>query len=192
MDDRIIEMHEKGYKYREENYKYCFDLDKWRESDGYKLIKKHSNKQGAIIEVGCLSGHHLLLLEQDGYTDLTGVDFVADAIKWGKERGKNINFLFNVFNNISEAKPFDTFICFDVLEHQHNIYDFFLKIRKLANTNARILFLVPKGKEYFDKCHVNFYPDTDCLKNLLDIYFKVEEIYEVEDGKKIFAKVKIK
>ena len=36
--NELIKRHIEGYKYREENYKYCFDLENWRTSESYALV----------------------------------------------------------------------------------------------------------------------------------------------------------
>ena len=52
------------------------------------------------------------------------------------------------------------------------------------------LFLVPIGKEYNDCGHVAWFPDTECLRNVLDYVFDVEEIFELKTGRKMCASCK--
>lgn len=194
MIEQTIELHRKGYKYREEHYTDLFKLDNWRESESYKLIKKYCPyKSEHIFEIGCLTGHHLILLAEEGYLHLKGIDFVEDAIEWAKDNSKqyNIDFETGLLQPTESEHAFDKIILFDVLEHQDNVKDFLDIVKTYCSDKTEILILVPKEEHYFDECHINFYPTEKALSNILKKYFEVVEVVCVEEDKKIFARCKI-
>jgi len=186
-----VQMHRDGYKFREENYKYCFDLENWRKSESYKLIKKYCKPQDSIFEIGCLTGHHLLLLDDEGYTGhLHGIDFVPEAILWGMEHDKNkkIEWENGMLKDNDQIVLYDKIILFDVLEHQDNVGEFLERVITYCVPSTEVLVLVPKGEEYFDLCHINFYPSIRALENTLGKYFTIIESYEIDN--KIFVRCK--
>ena len=202
MTSQLIKNHEDGFKKRQRIYPDLFDLENWRKSESYALIKKYCNKNDSIIEIGTLTGHHILLLAQEEYWGkLVGIDFVKDAIDWANEKKEelgldNKNIIFNNSDFLKlcfhESDRYSKIILFDVIEHVSNLELFLNKVISILNKNGEVLILVPKGREYFDPCHINFYPDEDCLRNLLQLYFEVIEAYEVEHNNKIFARCKLK
>lgn len=188
----IVFRHKKGYIKRKDTMKELFDLDFWRKQESYKLIRQYCNKDDSVIEIGCLTGHHLLLLEEEEYQHLCGIEFLKGAIDWGKRQTKNIKFINDSFPSKKvKGMFFDKIICFDVLEHIHNLGEFLNEVRELMNVDSEVLVLVPKGTEFFDECHVNFYPNKESLDNLLSFYFHVVEYKEVDNNTKIFARCKL-
>jgi len=185
-----IKIHSEGYARRVRDYPYAFDLEKWRVSRSYELIKCYCGKDDAIIEVGCLTGHHLVLLEQEGYTNLTGIDFLQEAIDWGKEHSKGtIRFICEDFISRDNVwGSYDKIICFDVLEHQMNIGLFLQGVQFIMKPNAEALFLVPIGKEYDDIGHIAFWPDADRFKRTLERVFSKVEVWFEKDENKLFAR----
>lgn len=189
--NEIINNHEQGFKVRLELYPELFDLDFWKKQESYKLIKTYIPCQNfSILEVGCLTGHHLLLLEQEGYKDLAGIDFLSEAIKWGKSRTKNIQFICNDYMKTTLVFKQDYIILFDVLEYieKSKVSLFLDKIKTDLHKQGEILVLVSKGNNYPDKCHINKYPTLLSLKKELRTNFEIMDSYEVEDGKKLFIR----
>jgi SAM-dependent methyltransferase len=194
-DNQIIELHKTGFKTRVDKYKELFDLEFWKNQESFKIIKKYCNNNDSILEIGCLTGHHLILLAEEGYTDLCGCDFLEDAINWANNNKKeyHIQFFIDEFGKdriIYNEK--DKIILFDVLEHIHNIEQFLKSVDKVLKDNGEVLILVPKGKHFFDPCHVNFYPDIDCLSNLIINYFDIIETYDADNDRKIFMRCRKK
>jgi len=189
--DAIIQSHTEGFKRRQTDYKELFDLSNWKESDSYKLIKEYCRPTDKICEIGCLTGHHLILLEkEEGYKgfNMIGIDFVHDAIQWARDNSEDSSIYFcEDYWPIELVEKMDRIILFDIVEHVHELRVFFKDIVDNLKDDGKVLILVPKAKEYFDKDHINFYPDGDCLKNLLVFYFNIELIEERDN--KIFAVV---
>jgi 2-polyprenyl-3-methyl-5-hydroxy-6-metoxy-1,4-benzoquinol methylase len=188
---KIIETHDKGFQ-RRKQWPELFNLDRWRNSPSFKLIKAYCKPEHAIIEIGCLTGHHLLLLAQDGYANLTGIDFCDEAIGWGKQHDtkEQIDWISGVYPWCAEEidrGQADRIILFDVLEHVHNLHEFFTSIYFDLKQDGEILILVPLGTHYRDEGHVNFYPDMESLSNLLQYYFTIGSMEIVDNHTKIFA-----
>ena len=188
----IIRCHEEGFKYRQEHYPELFDLDFWRETEEYKLLLEYTDPADRVLEVGCLTGHFLLLLEQEGYTKLKGVEFVDDAVFWiyTHHPDSKISIIPAEFEDTRIIPENTKIVLFDVLEHVHNTCVFLTHTLNNLTPNGEVLIIVPKGDNYPSEGHVNFYPNTQCLEQLLDFYFDVIEIREIDDGKKLFARCK--
>lgn len=151
-----------------------------------ELLLEYIDKENSILEVGTLTGNNLFFLYENGYTDLTGIDFLEPAISiaenYQKEIGSNIKFeCCDLYSFEEECIKYDKIILFDVLEHVINVGLFLGKVKELLSEKGTVLVLVPKGKEFYDCGHINFYPDLECLRNLLTLYFHVEEMSELNN-----------
>lgn len=173
-----------------------FDVEKRMESEEFATIKDRCNFGDKIFEVGCFTGLNLLGLAEIGYGQkdgtLTGLDFVEGAVSWARsehaKRGKGrIEFVSCEFDQFLFKETQDRIICYDVLEHQLNVGNFLWRVAHNLKKDGLALFLVPKGREYFDCGHVSFFPDTECLRNVLEYYFSIEETYELKSCPKLFA-----
>jgi len=189
----IIAAHNAGFQ-RRKQWPELFDLNVWRKAESYSIIKKFCDPMDAILEIGCLTGHHLLLLAEDGYNDLTGIDFCEEAVKWGVQNNKNdtVKFYVDEWNRFShnEYPTFDKIILFDVLEHVHNVKHFLQGVISALDDDGTVLILVPAGQHYMDEGHINFWPSPIALDSLLRYYFTIIRCVHVEGDKKIFAECK--
>lgn len=188
---KIIDVHSVGFE-RRKQWPELFDLDNWKMSLSYQLIKQYCKPTESILEIGCLTGHHLLLLAQDGYDYLCGIDFCKEAIDWAHEHNytKKVSFQCGIYPNehyITSHCQFDRIILFDVLEHVLDIGQFLEAVRENVWHGGEVLVLVPLGENYRDVGHINFYPDRDALFNILNYYFRVPICKLVDNGTKIFA-----
>lgn len=190
----VMERHIAGFHKRMDEWPELFDLEFWRKQESYTLIKEHCTKKDVILEVGCLNGHHCLLLAQDGYTDVTGIEFNGECIKMAEDKKKELgleitpDFLYGEFPEVTISSKADKIILFDVIEHMTNLQATFEECAKLIADNGEVLVLVPKGKHYYDSGHINFWPDEETLTNHLEVYFNVVECKSVEEDKKMFAR----
>ena len=188
-NEELINKHILGFRKRQAEYPDLFDLEFWKKQESYKLIKNYIPcKDFSIFEVGCLTGHHLLLLEQEGYKYLTGCDFVKEAIDWGKERTENINFINNSFEDIVFEETIDYLIVFDVLEHVSDIPTFLTKIKENMHKRGEVLFLVPKDHNFPDECHINHWKNKTVFGEMLEEFFEIDDLFYVENNMKIFAR----
>lgn len=169
-----------------------FDVEKRMASEEFALLRKHVKPDQDVIEIGCYTGLNLIGLAREGHKGrLVGVDFVKGAIDWllankGEEKieGKQLEFP----GDFPISSPlFDAAVCFDVLEHQRNQGQFLEGVSTNLHRNGTALVLVPARKEYYDCGHVGFFPDCECLRNVLDYVFDVEQCYELASCNKLFA-----
>lgn len=170
-----------------------FDVEKRMKSEEFRLIVDRCEKDHHVLEVGCFTGLNLLGLAETGLRTLYGIDFVQGAIDWLKSEAKSKGFedtitaFCNEFDPGATSNHWNRIICFDVLEHQLNVGLFLDGIKKCLPGHGKVLFLVPKDKHYFDCGHVSFFPDEECLRNVLEYFFDVEEIFELNSCPKLFA-----
>lgn len=172
-----------------------FDLPKRMVSEEFGLLRERIKPEQSVLEVGCFTGLNLLGLASVGHSKLHGVDFVRGAVEWlmkkAFERNASISARVSTFSDefelASDWGKFDSIICFDVLEHQLNCGLFMQQISRCLTDGGRALFLVPIGKQYYDCGHVAFFPDDECLRNVLDYVFDVEEIVTLKSCWKMFA-----
>lgn len=170
-----------------------FDVEKRVLSEEFELIRKNCGDHDFILEAGCFTGLNLLGLGELGYQFLWGIDFVEGAIGWLKNEAKarNLTSVSAIHGSFPQDGPhgshWDRIVCFDVLEHQLDVGKFLSGVQSLLSENGKALFLVPKGREYYDCGHVAFFPDEVCFRNVLEYYFDVEEVFELKSCQKLFA-----
>lgn len=82
------------------------------------LLKKYNiSKDAAIIDIGCAGGVLLYELAQEGFTDLTALDYSAEAIALCKERGIEQAYVMDGHRPEFPDHSFDVVIASDSLEH---------------------------------------------------------------------------
>lgn len=165
-----------------------FDLEKRMASEEFALFDRIGLDED-VLEVGCLTGLNLLGLEKRGHTGrLHGVDFVPASLDWCKSQSKDVLLIGLTFPGpLMAGAQYDSVICFDVLEHQLNVGQFLEGVVNVLAPGGQALFLVPIGKAYNDCGHVAWFPDEECLRNVLDYHFEVESVRRLETCDKMFA-----
>ncbi len=178
-----------------------FDLEKRMASEEFALLRKHVQPDHRTLEVGCFTGLNLLGLYKCGHEEaLIGIDFVPGAVEWLRRHAVRSDGGFHPIAGIDgefpDARvgdihfpiaPCDRAICFDVLEHQLNVGKFLCDVRDHLTPDGRALFLVPEGANFNDCGHVAWFPNAECLRNVLDYYFDVIEVRRLETSAKLFA-----
>lgn len=167
-----------------------FDVEKRLVSEELGLLLEHIKPHNSVLEVGCFTGLNLLGLVKCGHLgDMTGIDFVSGALQWCEDHNETHHSIRLIGDYVSEVETYehDSVICFDVLEHQLNVGRFLDDVLRLMAPGGRAYFLVPVGTGYNDCGHVAWFPDTECLRNVLDYVFEVEEIFELKTCRKMFA-----
>jgi cyclopropane fatty-acyl-phospholipid synthase-like methyltransferase len=170
-----------------------FDLPKRVQSNEFWKLLEHVGPDDSVFEIGCLTGLNLLgLATANRGRSLVGIDFVGSAVQWMLEKAVTLGVDDRVSGCIGtfdsrRIKTTDRVICFDVLEHQLDVGAFLTAVKScLRTTESEALFLVPEGAHYNDCGHVAWFPNPDCLRNVLEYFFDVHEI-EVLPCHKIFA-----
>jgi 2-polyprenyl-3-methyl-5-hydroxy-6-metoxy-1,4-benzoquinol methylase len=171
-----------------------FDLDKRLSSEEFELLSSNCSTD-SVLEIGCFTGLNLLGLGSLGFRGLYGVDFVQGAIDWlNCEAGRRqvvVDATCRSFPKdelpVHWSSTFNTVVCFDVLEHQLNVGQFLESLSHKLSLTGKLLVLVPQGKEYYDCGHTAFFPDEECLRNVLDYYFDVMDVRKLDTCNKLFA-----
>lgn len=84
----------------------------------FKFLAKYNiPKDAKILDIGCAAGTFLLELQNAGYTNLTALDYSADAIARVKEKGITNAYVMDGHNPEFEANSFDVLVSSDSLEH---------------------------------------------------------------------------
>lgn len=171
-----------------------FDVEKRMKSEEFGILRSRVNPEWNVIEVGCYTGLNLIGLAQSGHNGhLCGVDFVQGALDWlaqqVKARSLSIGYATTEFPKTIGLPEnyYDAAILFDVLEHQRNAGTFLEGVADILRPGGISLVMVPARKEYYDCGHVGFFPDAECLRNVLDYVFDVEECFELASCNKLFA-----
>jgi 2-polyprenyl-3-methyl-5-hydroxy-6-metoxy-1,4-benzoquinol methylase len=103
----------------------------------YQLVS-NLPKNARILEVGCGSGINLLMLQNKGFTDLTGVEPSA---------GMKQNIGIPIFNNLDQiCSSFDVILLLDVLEHIPNDSAMLRQLERIMADTGKIIITVPAFK----------------------------------------------
>src|SRR4030042_417388 len=87
-------------------------------------MKNQSDIFNSTLELGCNCGRNLKFLQDDGYTNLTGIDISQEAIDYSKKVYPELN-AYLIVSPIEEIidsfklKSFDVVFTFAVLMHIH-------------------------------------------------------------------------
>jgi len=158
-----------------------YDLAARMDSLEFELLCDYVSPTDDVLEVGCLTGLNLLGLAKRGLGGtLTGIDFVEPAISWlrntAQEHGITVRAICGEFCD-AKLVPCDSLICFDVIEHQLDMGRFLRRVHALLlPPDGRVVFLVPEGRHYHDCGHVAWFPDVECLRNVLEYFFHVDRL----------------
>ena len=173
-----------------------FDVEKRMMSEEFRLLQERiidqtCDQYPTVLEIGCFTGLNLIGLAHKGVYGLVGVDFVEGAIKWLDDQSRLLDLSIRAMcDEFPDGRPFPpahNIVCFDVLEHQLNVGNFLRGVSDHLCVSGSAYFLVPEGESYYDCGHVAFFPDVECLRNVLDYYFEVEELFELKTCRKMFA-----
>ncbi len=119
------------------------------------LIKKFSKKKVvSILDIGCGTGNHSLILAERGY-DVTGIDFSKDMVsiagEKAKEKGLSANFSVQKMQDFEFDKKFDVVICmfaaFDYIIEHKDIVDTLNQVRKHMDKESFFIFDFWNGNE---------------------------------------------
>lgn len=128
-----------------------------------------NDKNIKILDSGCGTGGLINVLKNNGYSNITGLDFSTYCINYCKKRFPENNF-FSVDLNDNSSKDlingFSVIIMLEVLEHISNDISIIKKITK----DSLVIFSLPN---YDSTGHVRFFNNIDEIKdrysNLLTI-----------------------
>lgn len=170
-----------------------FKVEQRMASEEFQLLRQWVKPEWDVLEVGCFTGLNLLGLAERGHTGwLVGVDFVLGAVRWLQEQARqfpNVLAYIDTFPHPHRqpVRKYDVVVCFDVLEHQQNVGQFLDGVAGALLPGGLALILVPIGKAFYDCGHCAFFPDEECLRNVLDYHLEVHKVYRLTTCDKMFA-----
>jgi 2-polyprenyl-3-methyl-5-hydroxy-6-metoxy-1,4-benzoquinol methylase len=101
-----------------------------------------ADKQASILDAPCGTGHFLYYLQQEGYTNIKGIDISAEALAIAQKAGvKNLEQA-DIFKYLAEhERSFDFIAANDIIEHLHKaeIMTFLDLLYKALKPGGRLL-----------------------------------------------------
>lgn len=108
-----------------------------------------TNKQAKILEIGCGYGRYVKGLQDEGYTQVQGVDISEEQIKYAQEQlGLDSVQRADALTYLEERnEKYDCVLIIDVLEHLEVDYSIALlrKVREALNPGGKVIIQVPNG-----------------------------------------------
>ncbi len=127
-----------------ESMQHDIDLARRLFSD-HCIFPKH--KDSNVLEIGCGMGRFMLMLRDEGYNNLIGVDIDKTQINIAKKSNLNVSLLDGIEYLKNTIDTFDVIYFFDVLEHldKEKQLDFLKLVCEHLDDNGMIAFSVPNA-----------------------------------------------
>lgn len=101
----------------------------------HRNFSKYVNKEDAILDVGCGYGRIVHELDENGYSNLTGIDFSRKMIQRGKQLYPHLNLMTASGNKLPfPAESFNSVILFAVITGNYRNEDQKRLIRNIWDT----------------------------------------------------------
>ncbi len=150
-------------------YQDYFTLSGWKQQPHIpKLLRLvetifKTDKQSAIIEIGCNDGSFLEHLRNRGLTSLLGIEPTGDSYQVAQSKGFDvINDFFSyekAIDLVSFGDKFDLVIARQVLEHIADLDNFLKGIRKVLKNNGNVLLEIPDASIHVDYLDYSFWEE---------------------------------
>ncbi len=116
------------------------------------LIKKNKIKGKNLLEIGCGTGGHAIILKKEGF-NIVGIDLSKEMLDVAKKKTKSIKFIQGDMRNFNLKKKFDIILClFSVIRYNKNYNDIKKTIRnfyKHLKKDGLLIFDMGFNKERF-------------------------------------------
>jgi len=96
-----------------------------------------------VLDIGTSAGTNLRLLRDVGFTDVTGLDFNEEAVRWCAEKGLGAVRLGSVTSIPFEDASFSLILATDIVEHVDDDTLALSEIRRVLRPGAAALITVP-------------------------------------------------
>lgn len=167
--------------------------------DGRYMFRRHLQayqfsmnfcQDKVILDAGCGEGYGSHLLSEIG-SKVIGIDISEEAVRHAKRKYIRENLKYQTMNvtNLDFAdNSFDVVVCFQVIEHLHDIGKFLNKIKRLLRKNgcaiiSTIINKRPLDDDTIGEYHVKEYRYNEFV-DLLNTFFGEVEYYGVHrEGK---------
>ena len=127
-----------------ESMQHDIDLARKLFSD-HCIFPKH--KDSNVLEIGCGMGRFMLMLQDEGYNNLVGVDIDKTQISIAKKSNLRVYLIDGIEYLKSTSDRFNVIYFFDVLEHidKEKQLEFLKLIYEHLDDNGMIAFSVPNA-----------------------------------------------
>lgn len=150
----------------------------------YEMAKKLIKEDYIVADMACGSGYGSMMLSEN-CKEVHGVDIDEITINEIKERYGNENKVFFYNKNLLDIdfeNKFDMIVSFETVEHfeESDIDKLMHNFHKSLKDGGKLLFSTPYDQEKSRasmKWHKTFYITEDKIKNLIEKYFKIEDIW---------------
>ncbi|MFH1428269.1 MAG: class I SAM-dependent methyltransferase [Candidatus Margulisiibacteriota bacterium] len=175
--DRLIEHYQKIY----ENQKRDF-----RNNNLRKTVLKEIKRKGAVLDIGCGTGHFTLNMLEDGM-DVTAIDTLQEMVDFTtlttKKYGSKVKTARMDAEDLSrEFKPltFDNILLIDVLEHIKDDEQLLQDLHSLLRENGELIIVVPAyqwcyGVRDKEIGHFRRYDKKDIVSKLIKNGFVIKK-----------------
>jgi len=136
-----------------------------------------SNKNVAILEVGCGDGRLLYFFKARGYANIQGVDISPQQVELAKQVIENVIEADAIKYLDSHPDSFDLIVGLDIIEHfkKDEVLNFLGACYKALRPKGRLILQTPNAESpwgmkvrYADFTHELIF-DPPCLKKLLEL-----------------------
>jgi SAM-dependent methyltransferase len=161
-----------------------FDMYQKSHYKRYEMVKKIVKEDYIVGDMACGSGYGTLMLSEN-CKEVHGVDIDEVTINEIKNRYNDENKVFfynkNILN-IDFENMFDMIVSFETVEHfeESEIDKLMFNFHRALKDGGKLLFSTPYNQEKSTesmKWHKTFYITEDKIKNLIEKYFKIEDIW---------------
>ncbi|PLX68567.1 MAG: class I SAM-dependent methyltransferase [Denitrovibrio sp.] len=152
-------------------------------SESVNLFMKYVPAEAKVIDVGCGTGQVGILLAEQNFADIDGMDYSKEMLEVAGEKSVYAElFHTDITKPLNvKARKYDALICVGTFTYGHVAGDAFERLANIVKSGGYIVFTVREGAydelNYRDKMVQMEYNKIWELKELVDaVYFKEEEI----------------
>lgn len=128
------------------------------------IIKLAKKEQGNILDIGAGTGAFLNVMNKNKWK-VTGLE--PDESAREKASGLyNLTLFKNEDLNILPPSSFDVITLWHVLEHVHTLDHYLIQLRKLLNSNGKLIIAVPNYTSYDAGKYASFWAGYDVPRHL--------------------------
>ena len=107
----------------------------------YQFLK--DSRECRILDIGCAGGHLMKMLQNRGFSDITGIDVSQNAVKKSRERGIEKVYLRDGTKTGFSNETFDVIVSGDVLEHIKDDKKALSEWKRILKKQGKLIIFVP-------------------------------------------------
>jgi SAM-dependent methyltransferase len=135
--------------YRERYFKDKRFFKRWFNAK-LKIIERHKQEKGKILDIGCSYGFCLEVAEKRGW-DVYGIEINPITGGYAKDKFGDKVFIGKIENSCFETDSFDVIALWDVVEHVVDPVKFLQTMKRYLKQSGIICIQVPNIDSYISK-----------------------------------------